>query len=137
MSPEKTKLLVDNYPLIFSKIKHVECSDGWYHLLNSLCGVIENIAKQIPLELQGQIHASQIKQKFGGLRFYLNHNTPAIEGAIDLAEELSNNMCEVCGNYGGHKNINGWITTLCDIHHKTELAAYEERMSSYKKKEKK
>ena len=75
----------------------------------------------MPTEMQEQIHAVQVKSKYGGLRFYMNHTTPWIDGAIDLAEDLSNNVCEVCGNYGGHKNLDNWIVTLCDRHHNQEL----------------
>lgn len=77
--------------------------------------------KYMPPEMQEQLYAVQIKQKFGGLRFYMNQSTPKMDGAIDLAEELSNNMCEVCSEHGGHKNIGNWITTLCEKHYKQEL----------------
>lgn len=121
MSPAKTNQLITQYPKVFSQLKHLECSDGWFNLINSLCGLIEFYLKQLPVEMQDQIHAVQIKQKYGGLRAYFNHTTPYLDGAIALAEDISNNMCEVCGNYGGHKSFNGWIITLCDKHYKAEL----------------
>lgn len=121
MSPDKIQKIIDACPLLFAKLNHIECSDGWYTLLYSLSTNIEHMIKQLPEEMQGQIHAVQVKSKYGGLRFYMDHSTPRIDGAIDLAEDLSNNMCEDCGNYGGHKNLEGWIVTLCDKHYNKEL----------------
>lgn len=135
MTPEKTKELIDAHPKVFSHIKHLECDDGWFVLIRALCGVIEHEVSRLPLELQEQIHAVQIKEKFGGLRFYMNHETPKISGAIALAEELSNNTCEVCGVFGGHKNVGGWLATLCDTHYQTKLQEREERERQYRAEE--
>lgn len=59
--------------------------------------------------------ASQVKEKFGGLRFYTNGYTDVIQGMISMAESMSYRTCEVCGN-PGRSNSYGWISTLCDIH---------------------
>ncbi len=59
----------------------------------------------------------QVKEKFGGLRFYIDPliDTVAdqIYEAIDEAEKKSIQTCEICGSpgkQGGH----GWIQTLCE-----------------------
>jgi hypothetical protein len=136
MSPDKTKQLVDSYPKVFSHVKHLECDDGWFPLIRSLCSVIEYEVGRLPLELQEQIHAVQIKEKFGGLRFYMNHETPKISGAIALAEELSNNTCEVCGGLGGHKNVGGWLATLCDTHYQSKMEERKEQDRQFREEEK-
>ena len=61
------------------------------------------------------ITASQVKEKFGGLRFYTNGYTDVIDGMISIAESMSYRTCEVCGNPGRSNNY-GWISTLCDTH---------------------
>lgn len=136
MSPDKTKQLVDNYPIVFTKVKHLECSDGWFGLLNSLCSVIELRVKSLPLEMQGQIYAVQIKSKYGGLRAYFYHTIPVMDGAIELAEDLSNNICEDCGNPGGHKMIDGWVQTLCEPHYTEMLAVREAQKKEWAKTQK-
>jgi hypothetical protein len=61
------------------------------------------------------ITASQVKEKFGGLRFYTNGYTDEVSGMIRMAEAMSYRTCEVCGN-PGRSNNHGWISTLCDTH---------------------
>ena len=61
------------------------------------------------------VTASQVKEKFGGLRFYTNGYTDGIGGMIRMAESMSYRTCEVCGNPGRSNNY-GWISTLCDTH---------------------
>lgn len=59
----------------------------------------------------------QVKQKFGGLRFYIGKASPEIYNLIHKYEYKSYNICEVCGKNGSqHKSLSGWIDTLCDEH---------------------
>lgn len=64
-----------------------------------------------------QVEATQVKQKLGGLRFYIGHNAgdAYIRGAISMAEDMSMKTCEVCGSPGKRRG-GGWIRTLCDEH---------------------
>lgn len=68
----------------------------------------------------------QIKEKFGGLRFYFAFGTSSgdplalaaeqeFQKHVDGAEELSFTVCEVCGASGKRRG-GGWIRTLCDKH---------------------
>jgi hypothetical protein len=70
--------------------------------------------KEVPPRIP-YITASQVKEKFGGLRFYTNGYTDVIGGMISMAESMSYRTCEVCGNPGRSNNY-GWISTLCDTH---------------------
>ena len=65
---------------------------------------------------------AQVKEKFGGLRFYINFREGVSETAIEkinaligFAESLSYNTCEKCGNIGKRYAI-GWNRTLCEQH---------------------
>lgn len=64
----------------------------------------------------------QIKEKFGGLRVYVNYNgieektQNIISGAIRFAEFATSTMCVMCGNEGKSMTKNGWMTVLCDVH---------------------
>lgn len=62
-----------------------------------------------------QVVASQVKEKFGGLRFYYSGGDNQIFGMTRIAESMSYRTCEECGA-PGKSNNHGWITTLCDTH---------------------
>ena len=59
--------------------------------------------------------AVQVKEKFGGLRFYVQAATKEHYNYISFAESMSYRTCEQCGA-PGKRYTDGWHTTLCDIH---------------------
>jgi hypothetical protein len=73
--------------------------------------------------------AVQVKEKFGGLRFYVQAATDKHYQYISFAESMSYRTCEECGA-PGKTYTDGWHTTLCDIHAamagKEEEYQYEE-----------
>lgn len=68
------------------------------------------------------IHIDQIKEKFGGLRFYYSGGDDQIHGMVRMAELWAGHTCEKCGNKGTRRQ-GGWVRTLCDTHE----AEYQER----------
>jgi hypothetical protein len=99
-------------------IKHCEVFDvdsGWYPIIKDL---IEDLIK---LGWDKQI--CQVKEKFGGLRFYINTGSDEIFKRIHLAENQSYEICETCGEKGDMRTDLGWYSTLCNKH-------YEERKSN-------
>ena len=181
MKQELDELLCKKYPkMMVNRLKPMmetcmcwgfECGDGWYNILDVLCGNIQHHVDQKrkdrarvlkfnralkralagdtrPLQMHftfgnktepdewaidysnraiaqaeykevpprmPYITASQVKEKFGGLRFYTNGYTDVIGAMISMAESMSYRTCEVCGNPGRSNNY-GWISTLCDTH---------------------
>lgn len=102
-----------------------ECGDGWYQILDSLCGQIQS---HIDWRNKGenkvaQVVATQVKEKFGGLRFYYNGGDDVIDGMVRMAESWASVTCEECGAPATTRQ-GGWIRTLCDAHEN----AYQERM---------
>ena len=73
--------------------------------------------------------AVQVKEKFGGLRFYVHAATDKHYNYISFAESMSYRTCEECGA-PGKTYTDGWHMTLCDIHAamngKEEEYQYEE-----------
>lgn len=67
-----------------------------------------------------EIH--QIKEKFGGLRFYFEGGDAFCHGLETMAEVWAGRTCEVCGEKGKQRP-GGWIRTLCDAHE----ADYQEK----------
>lgn len=67
---------------------------------------------------------AQVKEKFGGLRFYVESygvgwDDPLVRQAFALiteAENASKTMCQVCGGPATLRSHNGWHATLCDEH---------------------
>jgi hypothetical protein len=64
-----------------------------------------------------QVTVDQVKEKFGGLRFYYTGGDDKIRGMVGMAESLSAITCEECGAPGDQRQ-GGWIRTLCDEHAK-------------------
>ena len=57
--------------------------------------------------------ASQVKEKYGTLRFYMTCETQEMSDLISVACKKSAVTCENCGK-PGKRNKTGWISTLCD-----------------------
>lgn len=62
-----------------------------------------------------QVVAVQIKEKFGGLRFYYDGGDDFIHAIVQMAELMSERTCEVCGDKGKLYQ-KGWHRTLCKMH---------------------
>jgi hypothetical protein len=59
--------------------------------------------------------ATQVKEKFGALCFYVSGATDAQYAAISFAEHMSAITCDVCGNRG-KINRGGWLKCRCKKH---------------------
>lgn len=66
-------------------------------------------------EACSQVVASQVKEKFGTLRFYYSGGDEYISGIEAMADSMSAVTCETCGAPGKPRK-GGWIQTLCDTH---------------------
>ncbi len=89
----------------------MECGDGWHGLILDLCVRIQAHLDLHP-EVQ-QVEAEQVKEKFGGLRFYVSGGDEVTDKMITKAEEDSYTICESCGSTVGVHQTESWIKTLC------------------------
>jgi len=97
-----------------------ECGDGWYNLLKEACLKLEPImaaakAKDPQGWAHGYYRASQVKEKYGTLRFYLACYPPGAEEIVNEAEKKSAVTCEQCGKPGKLRG-RGWLYTACEKH---------------------
>jgi hypothetical protein len=128
MKKELQEKLFNDYPGIFRQrgldktvtamCYGIACGDGWYTLIDTMCGNIknqmENVNRNKPKEEHIVCEATQVKEKWGGLRFYVQGSDNFIDGIIDLAESMSYRICSECGNQSAAQKRRGWIYTLCD-----------------------
>jgi hypothetical protein len=116
------------FPKIFSgQYGGIAVGHGWFDILNSACQLIQSHLDWKPDV--PQVVAEQVKEKFGGLRFYVSGGNAYTDGVIAMAEHMSGKTCEVCGapgTTGGH----GWISTLCPTHRAERDAERAKRMKA-------
>jgi hypothetical protein len=104
---------------------------GWWPILESLCTHIQSYIdwRQEQKEKYGQgdgcrqVVVEQIKEKFGGLRFYYQGGDDRVDGMVRMAEAWADHSCEECGK-PGERRSGGWVRTLCDEHeaaHQTKI----------------
>jgi len=102
--------LIAQYPILQSVECGVQCGNGWVNLLDILCGTIE--AHLLDRRELKDFRVDQVKEKFGGLRFYVSGGDEFIDGMISLTENLSYTICEECGN-PGEVTGKSWYKVLC------------------------
>lgn len=115
------KQMEERFPKMFSgKYGGFACGEGWWPILEKLCANIQSWIdwKNKQGEVVPQVTVAQIKEKFGGLRFYYDGGDEHISGMVRMAEAWADASCEECGSPGKRRD-GGWIKTLCD-HHEAE-----------------
>lgn len=87
----------------------LDVGPGWYRLIVDLDRELAAIDPGYQL--------IQIKEKFGGLRYYVEFEPdrprPGFDELIRAAERRSERMCEQCGGDGGLTCRGSWVRTLC------------------------
>lgn len=81
---------------------------GWAKLINAL---YDNMPESV--------RVLQVKEKFGGLRFYVVGASEEFSNLIDKCEAESEHICEYCGKPGKLRKLS-WIKTLCNEHYEDE-----------------
>ncbi len=91
-------------PIIESRF--FQTGKGWNQLIYDL---IRDL-----MELGWDKTVFQVKEKFGGLCFYVGTSSPEILDRISQATRESYTICEVTGSPGKLRKDIGWWKTLCD-----------------------
>lgn len=120
MRDEQEAKLVEAYPQIFRDVGKpatescmawgIAVGRGWFNLIDKLCSDI------MALDPPPEFKAEQVKEKFGGLRFYTSGGNQEIGRLVSEAERRSYKICEDCGS---EENVTcegrpHWVTTLCN-----------------------
>jgi len=128
------KKLESEHPLMFAEKRYggVCVEEGWWPIIYELCQSIQSYItwnneqrasllknnpfdRPIPDKVE-QVVVDQIKEKFGGLRFYYCGGDKKVEGMVSMAESWAANTCETCGA-PATKQTKGWVKTVCDKHY--------------------
>lgn len=104
--------LMTKHNKILKKAGYLSIGAGWYPIIDRLC---TNLQKVVDTQRLKQVEAVQVKEKFGGLRFYTDNCDPLLYSLIRAAELESDNTCDVCGKPGTLRS-DGWMVTRCDEH---------------------
>lgn len=86
-----------------------EVGAGWADLVKRCYDLCE--------QESDDVYICQVKEKFGGLRFYIIGGSDMLYDAIINIEHESLQVCEMCG-LPGTPTGKGWIKTLCEEHKK-------------------
>lgn len=106
--------LIQEFPAVFQNMDtevFYSIPSGWYNILYNLCEELTPILNEERSKItedpeQPLFYVHQIKEKFGGLRFYFMMNTENtelhenIQKLIDIAEDKSYDTCQITGKVG-------------------------------------
>ena len=115
MNTDNTNRLIQACPSLYGDRFYFECGDGWFSILLDASISIQNILQQYPKSIQEDIVATQVKEKYGALRFYVSYYYEELDEIIDKLEKQSCSTCEVCGKAGKLRG-GSWLYTACDEH---------------------
>ena len=85
-----------------------EVGRGWFPLLEEMD---RKLAALFP-----DYTVSQVKEKLGFLRVYVDNVDERAYKILDEYECKSTHICEVCGEIGQTVNVHNWLKTLCRKH---------------------
>lgn len=98
--------VIDRIDPAFGRV--ISCGEGWYQL------IFDCDRELAALDPEYKIY--QVKEKFGGLRFYFdtqrNDVFDAMNEVVRRFEELSFSTCELTGRSGSLMKKGGWLKTL-------------------------
>jgi hypothetical protein len=106
--------LIQEFPAVFQNVNNsseYSLPSGWYNILYNLCEeltpILVNERSKITEDPEQPLFSVlQIKEKFGGLRFYFMMNTENkelydfVQTLVDIAEDKSYDTCQITGKVG-------------------------------------
>jgi len=116
-----------------------EIGPGWHGIIRNISAQLDLISKTTGMIIQ----ATQVKEKYGSLRFYISNYFEdstsisekeqeiwhkIVDAIVSRAEQESGWTCEECGKFGENKEIYGWYSTLCERHRKAREKEMAKRM---------
>ena len=120
-------ILEEKYPIVFKNMlndSYNEIPAGWFNIVDKLCNdltpLIEEELKNNCPEDGYPLTILQIKEKFGGLRFYFQTHGKnevfhkSVQRLVDMAEDESYNVCCTTGKPGKLCRKGGYYQTMSE-----------------------
>lgn len=134
MKDELDELLVKSFPNLYAQRNGdlrttamcwgFETGSGWFRIIYELSTDLEAEILKLPEADREYCCASQVKEKYGTLRFYMHSQTEEMSNLIREAQHKSHKTCETCGAPGELRG-GGWLFTACEEHSRDELTCKE------------
>lgn len=116
---EREEKLIEMAPHLYAEKCWLDCGPGWDPLIQDLSRKLEKIIvegiESGAWDDDDHPVVVQIKEKFGGLRFYLSCETDEMSNLVEQAEAESTQICENCGCQGKMRECNRWYSVNCDV----------------------
>lgn len=114
MTDDLLPVLRERYPKLFSSehVREIACYPGWLNLLDDLCLRLQTHLDANPGITQ--VVVRQVKEKFGGLRFYIAGGDQFCREVVTVAQGASLTVCEVCGQRGSLVG-DRWVHTQTSV----------------------
>ena len=119
MKKETEQWFYETYPQLFREHSlpatqtcmcwGLDVGDGWTDILKEMCESIQNHIKETG---NFEVAFTQVKEKFGSLRVYVNGGDDKIYDFINEAERKSEITCEQTGKPAKIQNVDGWYKTV-------------------------
>ena len=110
-------LAQQHYQLVAGRVGQLRYPDGEETKWNSV--ITQEEVDQAQADMTAAAarvpRATQVKEKYGTLRFYVDGASEEQWAYITFAEAMSAVTCEVCGDRG-RRNQSGWVVTRCRKH---------------------
>lgn len=123
--------IITSYPSLFSKVSYIDTDQGWESIILTTCEFLHTQNSNINRNYSN-ICFSQIKEKFGSIRLYIESNgstiyAPYINGFINAMESISQHICESCGNPGSIQQFNHLLKCQCPpcAHNRNKLIVFK------------
>lgn len=105
---------------------------GWRKAFGEkLCAELKKVL--VEDNLLDDYRVTQIKEKFGQLRWYDNCGSEKLYRVIDKYESLSEHICIECGSKGKMQDLFGWISPYCDTCYEKANKRVQERLTNHRK----
>ena len=137
MERKYTELLHVTHPILFRANYGFaggrgapECNNGWLEVIDRTCYALENLLEMYAIPEESWPYITQIKEKFGLMRFYTSGmvgdmltlgTTEEMQKLFDIfyaiineQENATAHICERCGSVDGKSRSSGWVQVLCD-----------------------
>lgn len=110
----ETHSFLQRFPLVYRETATISVCVGWQRIVEDLLSDLQTIGEAQVSEGEVGLVLLEVHQKYGSLRVETSRMTSTSQKAAERAEASSAKTCERCGARGRLRDVDQWMTTLCD-----------------------